>query len=561
MSDLLRELEVLTLDCQATGASPDHGDVLELGWARCRDAGIVGSVQSFWVVPKTGRRVRQVVRELTGWTDACMDEAVDERIAWTTLCDEITPIADRTTPRRVPTVIHFARFELPFLRDLHARLGGSDEFPFDAVCLHAIAARLFPDLPRRSIRALSGYLGHSPELVRRAAGHVEATAFIWREILPLLEKAGIVTWTGLKAWLETESPTPRRARRVYPLAAERRRALPDEPGIYRFLRRNGDVVYVGKATSLRKRVASHFKARGPVTERGLELLTQVSDVAHTVTKTLLEAALLETDEIKRLDPPYNVQLKSADRAAWFVSKDFRDAVSTPDDTHHIGPLPSPRALLPLWALGALTRGEAPSPGLRAAALSVPVPFLPDEALFLEGWRGFSAERLATADPDVGRRVEKASLALWLERGRDEGEAPEASALNVWDVARVRRRLDRSLVQSGLLLRRARFLCLLAGSTVAFREPASDTARCISVSHGELGDRCGLPNVTAVADLPMREPGRYVERRRCFDAAIYDRLRVLLTELRRILDEGGDVALRVGRRTFAGERLAALMRAI
>jgi hypothetical protein len=60
------------------------------------------------------------------------------------------------------------------------------------------------------------------------------------------------------------------------------------------------------------------------------------------------------------------------------------------------------------------------------------------------------------------------------------------------------------------------------------------------------------------DLPLREPGTYAERRSCFDAAIYDRLRVLLTELRRILDEGGDVALRIGRRTFAAERLATLM---
>src|SRR6185436_9722900 len=159
-------------------------------------------------------------RELTGWTDACMDEAVNERIVWTTLCDEIMPIAERTTPRRVPTVIHFARFELPFLRDLHARIGAAVEFPFDAVCLHAIAARLFPDLPRRSIRALSGYLGHSPELVRRAAGHVEATAFVWHKVLPLLAEAGVDTWSALKTWLETPSPTTRRARRVYPLAAE-----------------------------------------------------------------------------------------------------------------------------------------------------------------------------------------------------------------------------------------------------------------------------------------------------------------------------------------------------
>ena len=70
------------------------------------------------------------------------------------------------------------------------------------------------------------------------------------------------TWSALKAWLDEPAPRARRARRVYPLALDRRRALPDGPGVYRFVRRSGDVLYVGKAASLRKRVAGHFTGRG-----------------------------------------------------------------------------------------------------------------------------------------------------------------------------------------------------------------------------------------------------------------------------------------------------------
>ena len=55
------------------------------------------------------------------------------------------------------------------------------------------------------------------------------------------------------------------------------------------------------------------------------MLTQVHDVSPTPTASLVEAALLETDEIKRLDPPYNVQLRSAGRQAWFASGDLRVA--------------------------------------------------------------------------------------------------------------------------------------------------------------------------------------------------------------------------------------------
>ncbi len=100
--------------------------------------------------------------------------------------------------------------------------------------------------------------------------------------------------------------------------------------MYRFLRRSGDVLYVGKAASLRKRVAGHFAGRGAAGERGLELLTQVHDVDVTETASQVEAALLETDEIKRLDPPYNVQLRAAGRQAWYASADLRDATPARD---------------------------------------------------------------------------------------------------------------------------------------------------------------------------------------------------------------------------------------
>ena len=572
MSESLRELEVLALDCQAGGSTPAYGDMLELGWASCTGAGLAGPVWSRWIAPRTERPIPWAVRELTGWSEACVAQAIGEREAWAELRAEIARAAARSTaPAGVPTVIHFARFELAFLRDVCERLDGGAPLPLDVVCLHTVAARLFPDLPRRNIRALAGYLGHSPANGRRAAGHVEATAFIWSAVVPLLESAGVHSWSALKEWLDAPAPAarPRHARRVYPLAAERRAALPDRPGVYRFLRRNGDVLYVGKATSLKKRVAGHFKGRGPVTERGLELLTQVHDVSPIETPSLVEAALLESDEIKRLDPPYNVQLRAADRCAWFASGDLRHAAPAPDDAHRIGPLPSERALEPLAALIALADGAVPTPALRAAALAVPSVFAPDRALFDEGFAIFRAEHLAErggdCTPTSAERLAAAARALWLLRGRaDVAPDSEDSDPSAWDLARVRRRLERSLVQTGLLVRRARFLRLLAHASVAFRERDMSGARALVIAAGLIEHRRDLANVadlTGVARASSAPPRTPRDRQACFDAAVYDRMRILLTELQRVRSEGGDVALRIGHHVFAPERLARLLRGI
>lgn len=570
VSEDLELLSVLALDCQASGASPAHGDLIELGWASCSGGGLLEAPKCHFVVPRTDRPVPRAVRELTGWSEACLAESLQERAAWQLLNDDVARLSRGGLP--LASIIHFARFELGFLQDLHQRLGGG-AFPLDVVCLHAMAARLFPELPRRSIRALAGYLGHAPELMRRATGHVEATAFIWRECLPVLAARGVSTWQDLKLWLGETKAARRPQRRQFPLERARRLALPHAPGVYRFERRSGDVLYVGKATNLKQRVASHFKSRGPATERALELLSQVHELSHVVTASALEAALLECDEIQRLDPPYNVQFRApGDASAWFAARDLSASTDVPDDRHRIGPLPSKRALGALHALEALHAPVLPSVGarqLRALALAVPAAFVPNEELFGEGLRSFVEQHFEGTSHVDRRRLEARSRTLWLERGRAESDASAAESVDPeapdevdnardWDAARVVRRLERNLIQAGLLLRRARWLCLLAEATVAYAERDMIGARALVISRASICERHDLKSVAEVASFGVRALPPTGQRRSCFDKAAYHRMRVLLTELHRVADQGGEIAVRLGSRTLSGEQLTRLL---
>lgn len=89
------------------------------------------------------------------------------------------------------------------------------------------------------------------------------------------------------------------------------RALPDAPGVYIMKDASGTEIYVGKAKSLRKRVASYFR-HADQTPKTVALIGQIADFEYAQTDSELEAFLLESRLIKDLQPRYNVMLKHND---------------------------------------------------------------------------------------------------------------------------------------------------------------------------------------------------------------------------------------------------------
>ena len=85
--------------------------------------------------------------------------------------------------------------------------------------------------------------------------------------------------------------------------------LPETPGVYRFYNEQDELIYVGKAKSIRKRVASYFNKQAGVNRKTLRLVSEIRRIDYTVSNTEFDALLLENNFIKQNQPKYNILLK------------------------------------------------------------------------------------------------------------------------------------------------------------------------------------------------------------------------------------------------------------
>ncbi len=158
--------------------------------------------------------------------------------------------------------------------------------------------------------------------------------------------------------------------------ADRRRELPDEPGVYLFRNARGRVLYVGKAKSIRKRVASHFS--NPSTRAGHDLVPMIDHIEALVVQTEAEALLAEQNFIKQYKPRFNIRLrddKSYPYIAISLDEDFPRVYFTRErhrrDRAYFGPFSNAkRVRSTLEVLGKVfmfRSCEGPEPGRRSGS--------------------------------------------------------------------------------------------------------------------------------------------------------------------------------------------------
>ncbi|WP_406670932.1 excinuclease ABC subunit UvrC [Methanolobus sp. ZRKC4] len=127
--------------------------------------------------------------------------------------------------------------------------------------------------------------------------------------------------------------------------------IPDSPGVYLMKDNTGDIIYVGKAISLIKRVRSYFHSSASQIPKTRVLVKQIDDIEFIVTDTEIDALVLEANLIKKYKPRYNVRLKDDKRYPYVkvtINEKFPRIFLTRrrlmDDALYFGPYTNAKAI-------------------------------------------------------------------------------------------------------------------------------------------------------------------------------------------------------------------------
>ena len=122
--------------------------------------------------------------------------------------------------------------------------------------------------------------------------------------------------------------------------------FPHSPGVYRYYDSEGNVIYVGKAKDLNKRVAQYFVAPERLTRKTAVLVSKIADAEYTVVESESDALLLENNLIKQFKPRYNILLKDSKTYPWICvsggdfPKVFLTRKMVKDGSRYFGPYSS-----------------------------------------------------------------------------------------------------------------------------------------------------------------------------------------------------------------------------
>ncbi|MCW2589445.1 MAG: exonuclease, polymerase epsilon subunit family [Mycobacterium sp.] len=306
----LHDTTFVVVDLETTGGRAnetapgrrDHDAITELGAVKVRGGVVLGEMATL-VDP--GRSIPPQIVTLTGITTAMVCNAPK--------IESVLP-AFLEFSRGAVLVAHNAGFDVGFLKAAAERCGTPWPRP-PVLCTVKLARRVLTrdEAPSVRLSALAQLFGASTTPTHRALDDARATVDVLHALIERVGNQGVQNYPDLRAYLPDVSPAQRRKRT---LAV----GLPRKPGVYLFRGPSNEVLYVGTAVDLRRRVGQYFTGAEPRT-RIKEMVLLATAVDHVECAHELEAGVRELRLLAAHAPPYNQRSKFPHRWWWVVLTD------------------------------------------------------------------------------------------------------------------------------------------------------------------------------------------------------------------------------------------------
>ncbi|MCI2421276.1 DEDD exonuclease domain-containing protein [Saccharopolyspora sp. K220] len=298
----LHAVTFVVVDLETTGGDRTEDAVTEIGAVKVRGGEVLGEFATL-VNPERG--IPPAVVSITGITEAMVVDAPRFGVvlpAFLEFC------------RGSVLVAHNAPFDIGFLRANCERLGLRWPKP-QVVDTVRLARRVLTkdETPNHKLATLARVLHARTVPVHRALDDARATVDVLHSLLERVGSLGVRTLEDLLDHLPDVTPQQRGKRGLAD-------ALPNSPGTYLFRGPNDEVLYVGTATDLRRRVRQYFTA-GERRSRIKEMVAISERVDHVECAHPMEAEVRELRLLAAHQPRYNRRSKFPQRAWWVVLTD------------------------------------------------------------------------------------------------------------------------------------------------------------------------------------------------------------------------------------------------
>ncbi len=273
------------IDIETTGGSPKTSKIIEIAIV-IHDGKDV--IKSFSTLINPNCRIPYSITQLTNITD----EMVMNAPAFHEIARKIIELTEEKI-----FVAHNVRFDYGFIKAAYKDLGY--DFNRKTLCTVQLSRKTFKGLPSYSLGNLCKSLDIQVKNRHRALGDAEATAILFTKIIEQNSNSLTPNWLSIDFKKTTLPPL------VNESSVER---IPfGITGVYYFYNQLGNVIYVGKSKDIKKRILQHFINQK--SKKSIRLLHEIADISYENTGSELIALLLESDEIKKLRPPYNTSQK------------------------------------------------------------------------------------------------------------------------------------------------------------------------------------------------------------------------------------------------------------